>query len=141
MTNHSLYDFPTKSQGIINRMKANKIFTFNSAPMPNLPFSKDLSKIVPANFQYGIKADSSEEFKVGKYYETGIPINAGHKEEKCNLPPAIDDPLIIVNDDPLDNTIPNRMYGASFTYVADYQFYMNDSMLTWGYTDDLNPCL
>jgi hypothetical protein len=82
---------------------------------------------------------------VGKYYDVGIPINAGHKEEKVNQPPVLgvvqpDSPLIEVNDDPLD-PLPNRNYGASFTYVADFQFYLNDSMLTWGYTNDLNPCL
>ena len=92
----------------------------------NLPFSYDQTKILPSSFQYGIKADSSDNV-VGRFYESGPNINAGHEELDFAAP------LVTFNQLGLN--------GAGFTFVANYKFYSDLSVLSWINTKDFNPCL
>jgi hypothetical protein len=93
----------------------------------NLPFSYNQAKILPSSFRYGIKADTSSDNVVGRYYESGLNINAGHEELDLLTP------LITYNQP--------GMYGAGFTFVANYKFYNDLSVLSWINTNDFNPCL
>lgn len=127
MIEHPSFNYTEKKFGILKHFKWSNSYTWVGSPANlNLPFSYDQTKISPLSFQYGIKADSTDNV-VGRYYESGVNINAGHEELD------LISPLLTFNQPGFN--------GAGFTFVANYKFYSDLSVLSWINTNDFNPCL